>query len=87
MYGFHGKFDLNVPEDVERLAALKAEVKAYNKGSSLKARVMLRGRLGKNNPNAIKYRERGKRWAYRGNPYQTILKEDAAYFMVYVYTR
>ncbi len=48
-------------------------------------RVCVKGRLGKNNPAAVKYQERAKR--VRFGAYQTILLADAAIFDVYVYMR
>ena len=55
-------------------------------------RVVLMGRLGKENPNAQKYKDRyaaNKKIKnhFGGHPYQYIAKEDAAYFDVYVYLK
>jgi hypothetical protein len=74
--------DLNNSEDVQHLNNLKKFVSAHNKRyKHLQLRVALKGRLGKDNPNAVKYR--GKGW----NAYQTIRKADAKHFDVYVYKR
>lgn len=74
--------DMNNPSDVEAVNSLKKFVSTYNKTyPKNKLRVTLKGRLGKDNPNAVKYR--GKRF----NAYQTIAKADAKHFDVYVNNR
>lgn len=62
-------------EGQARIDALKAEVRAANKGQ----RVKLMPRLGKNNPNAQKYRE-SRAW----NAYQYIKMADGQTADVYV---
>lgn len=65
----------------KKLADLKNYVKMHNalqKGTP--KRVSLKGRLGKDNPNAGNYK--GKAWGH-----QTIRKADAAHFDVYVHDR
>lgn len=72
------------PESEKKLADLKAQ----HKGSS--NRVVLKGRLGKDNPNAQKYKDAAKANKGRGygaHAYQTIKKSDAAHHDVYVYKK
>ena len=72
-------------ESEKKLADLKASVKGTNK------RVVLQGRLGKNNPNAHKY----SKAAYGtpasassgGHTHQRIKTADAAHHDVYVYNK
>jgi hypothetical protein len=83
------------PESEKRLADLKASVKGTGK------RVVLQGRLGKNNPNAHKYSKDAPRAKYvdgkrvnsdvsgksGAHSHQRIQKADAAHHDVYVYNR
>lgn len=74
------------------LTALKLEVKIENARRRVtelatgkaqpRQRVVLRGRLGKDNPNAPLYRRGGKLWRYSS---QTIRVEHAAHVDVYVH--
>lgn len=66
------------------LKSLRASVSDYNKVSNHKLRVCVKGRLGKNNPNAAKYKTLAKQ---KWNAFQTIHLQDAAYFDVYVQAR
>lgn len=51
-------------------------------------RIVLKGRLGKNNPNAYKYNKFSGRYRNIGyHSHQTIRKEDAAFFDVYSYAK
>lgn len=70
--------DLNKSKDVKILDQLKAYIKQVNKNSYVKQRVCLKGRLGKDNPAAPKYKNK---YCY------TVVKADAAHFDVYVYDR
>ena len=70
--------NLNKSEDVKILDQLKAYIKEVNKNSYVKQRVCLKGRLGKDNLAAPKY---------RGKYCYTVAKADAAHFDVYVYDR
>jgi len=73
------------------LTALKLEVKIENAQRRVtelttgraqpRQRVVLKGRLGKDNPNAPLYRRGGKLWRYSA---QTIRVEHAAHVDVYV---
>jgi len=85
-------------DDLQKIETLRQTVKAINHmqrhyekdtgQQQTRYRVCLRGRLGKNNPNAWKYQMRQK--AYTGcgaHPYQMIHLSDAAYFDVYIYER
>ena len=68
----------------KRLADLKAKVKGTGK------RVVLQGRLGKDNPNAEKYQQASRKagtYPSGGHPYQRIAKADAKHFDVYTYHR
>jgi len=83
------------PESEKRLADLKASVKGTGK------RVVLQGRLGKDNPNAHKYSKDAPRAKYvdgkrvnsdvsgksGAHSHQRIQKADAAHHDVYVYDR
>jgi hypothetical protein len=72
------------PDSELKLLQLKHTIKQHNKenGPENQLRVMLFGRLGKNNPHANKYKERG-----RHGGYQYIRKDDAAHFDVYLKKR
>ena len=75
------------PGDAESEKKL-ADLKAQHKGSG--NRVVLKGRLGKDNPNAQKYKDAAKANKGRGygaHAYQTIKKSDAAHHDVYVYKK
>lgn len=55
-------------------------------------KIEVRGRLGKNNPNAMIYRRRAQArlprgWNFGGHPYQNIDPTHAATLDVYQYTR
>lgn len=78
------------------LKVLRAETKVFNASEKVKAlkdvdykplirKVAVNGRLGKNNPNAFKYKEANKRNGWR-NAYQRIALADAATLDVYVST-
>jgi hypothetical protein len=83
------------PESEKRLADLKKSVKGTGK------RVVLQGRLGKDNPNAHKYSKDAPSAKYKdgkrvnsdvsgksgGHSHQRIQKADAAHHDVYVYDR
>lgn len=83
------------PESEKKLSDLKASIKGTGK------RVVLQGRLGKNNPNAHKYSKSAPRAQYvngkrvnsdvsgksGGHTHQRIQKADAAHHDVYVYDR
>ena len=76
------------PGDTESEKKL-ADLKAATKGSG--NRVVLQGRLGKNNPNANKYSVKpggGKSGSMSmGHSHQRIAKADAAHHDVYVYRK
>jgi len=48
--------------------------------------VSLKGRLGKNNPAAIKYRKATRTYPW-SNPYQTVSIADAQRIDVYIHSR
>ena len=69
-------FNKNCPVGEATLGMLREMIGDKNKTSNHKLRVCVKGRLGKNNPNAAKY-----------TSFQTIRLQDAAYFDVYVQAR
>ena len=69
-------FNKNCPVGEATLGMLREMISDKNKTSSHKLRVCVKGRLGKNNPNAAKYKS-----------HQSIQLQDAAYFDVYVQAR
>lgn len=78
---------LDSQADSQRLVDLKATISAYNKlglttytttPRPLRLRVCVKGRLGKNNPHASKYRNVGV---------VSIIKAHAQHFDVYVQSR
>jgi hypothetical protein len=86
----------NDAEGLAELAVLRQEIKTENAGERLKAlltpghkpklkRVLVFGRLGKNNPNAAKYKSgETKVWRW-SNAYQYIRKADAATLDLYIH--
>lgn len=89
------KFTVNNDcEGLNKIRQLQKEAKIFNAEERLKEmkdpgyqpkirRIAQYGRLGKNNPNAQKYRDANHTWR---NAYQRILLEDAATIDVYVGT-
>jgi hypothetical protein len=81
-------------DSMQQINTVQRTVRAINArnkltGNPKRFRVSLKGRLGKNNPNAVKYR-RVKGWAtgyYTGNTYQTIRLADAQRIDVYIHAR
>ena len=74
--------DHNSPDGQLKIAAHRLRVKMENKLSAMKYRVVLCGRMGKNNPNDQVYRDSLAR-----NPYQNILLEHAGSVDIYIYAR
>lgn len=75
----------NAESDVEMLQ-LKEYVKFMLEEFNVRLRIVKAGRLGKNNPNAWKYRSASRYYkGCGGHPYQYIKKSDAVKFDVYVY--
>lgn len=73
-------------EDSTVLSKLRSIVKEFNKHSDAKFRIELKGRLGKDNPNAQKYKDAcARRWC--NDAYSRIRLEDAAHVDVYVHSR
>ena len=68
--------------------SLRRECKRRNKlsPSHVKRYVKLQGRLGKDNPNADKYRDRGK-YCFGSHSHQCIKLADAAHADIYIYRR
>ena len=79
--------DLSNLEDMQVLKQLRESVSHSNKSETKQHRVELKGRLGKNNPKAEKYRvlNQGRGRIY--SPYSRIRLEDAAYVDVYINRR
>lgn len=72
------------------LKILKNQVKLCNLTTTNKERVVLQGRLGKNNPNAWKYSiktPRAQSSSSGAHSHQRIRNCDAAFFDVYVYSK
>lgn len=70
--------DPNSTFDMEKLQIIRNTIKTLNKFNTNKFKVSIKGRLGKNNPNAFKYKN--KRVV-------TIKQEDAARYDVYIYEK
>ena len=71
------------PDHVEKVNDLKAKVRADNAKEGTKNKVVLQGRLGKDNPNASKYRSKHTGKSYPGS-HQRIKLGDASHADVYV---
>jgi len=71
------------------VAAYRAKVKAEDKLNGTSRRVMLQGRMGKNNPNAYKYSVKNVQnlWPFGAHSHQRIKLADAATADVYIYNR
>ncbi len=78
-------------EGRKKIAMARDLLKHMNLASGVPAkRLVLMGRLGKNNPNAVKYRKAAKvknPWGYRSSAYQYIKLDDAAYVDMYMYDK
>jgi hypothetical protein len=75
------------PEDQATLDGIKIVVRVSNSiGDDIPQRVKLQGRLGKDNPNAWKYRVRSYKKGGYGNC-QSVRLGDAQFADVYVYNR
>lgn len=71
------------------IAALRKHIKAEDEYTGgLRRRVCIKGRMGKNNPNAYKYSVKNTPnvW-YGSHSHQTIKLADAATADVYIYNR
>ena len=64
------------------ISLVNAELAAN--GSITRYRVSVKGRLGKNNPNAVHYRRGGKHWRYSSID---IRHEHSTHFDLYIYRR
>ena len=75
-------------EGVETLEKLRAAISATNKiVGSTQFYVKLQGRLGKNNPAAVKYRSRANGGTGPYYKCQAVRLADAQFADVYIYTR
>ncbi len=82
----------HTPGDTEserKLAKLKSVVSDHNKTSDFKLRVLAKGRMGKDNPNAEKYKRdhTGRTARPNSHGYQTITLSDAKHHDLYVAPR
>jgi hypothetical protein len=66
----------------EKISEVNSQLRAN--GSRTRCRLVVKGRLGKNNPNARHYRRGGKYWHYSSID---IRSEHATRFDIYVYRR
>ena len=85
-----GTFHYADAGDMLQLAEVRKMVSNLNKslksdGYEYRFRVSLRGRLGKNNPNAEKYRHAGNYHGFGGHPYQMIKLADASHVDAYIH--
>ena len=71
------------PDHAEKINDLKAKVRADNAKEGTKNKVVLQGRLGKDSPNASKYRSKHTGKSYPGS-HQRIKLGDASHADVYV---
>jgi hypothetical protein len=76
--------DRNDLDHAELLRDLKLITKIYQNRSDFDYRVQIVGRLGKNNPNADKYKNNVYK---RYHAYGKIRIDDAAHYDIYVYNR
>lgn len=79
----------NDAEGLKRVELVRSTVSLINaklaaNGSITRYRVSVKGRLGKNNPNARHYRRGGKHWRYSSID---IRSEHSTHFDLYVYRR
>jgi hypothetical protein len=80
--------DHHSDEGKDLIAALRKYIKSDDKERGLSRRVCLKGRMGKNNPNAYKYSIKNTaRRGYGGHSHQTIKLADAAKADVYIYDK
>lgn len=71
------------PDHIEKINDLKAKVRADNAKEGTKNKVVLQGRLGKDNPNASKYKSKSTGKSFPGS-HQRIKLGDASHADVYV---
>lgn len=71
------------PDHIEKINDLKAKVRADNAKEGTKNKVVLQGRLGKDSPNASKYRSKFTGKSFPGS-HQRIKLGDASHADVYV---
>ncbi len=71
------------PDHAEKINDLKAKVRADNAKEGTKNKVILQGRLGKDNPNSSKYKSKSTGKSFPGS-HQRIKLADASHADVYV---
>jgi hypothetical protein len=71
------------PDHEDKMAELKKSVSEKNKEGDEKHYIKIQGRMGKDNPNAQKYKDKPQNWG----KYQAISLPDASHGDVYVYKR
>ena len=80
--------DLKKIEEIRQTVRAINHMQRQNDGDyATQYRVVLAGRLGKNNPNAHKYSSPRARRTVNTPAYSMIHKADAAFFDVYIYER
>jgi hypothetical protein len=80
--------DHHSEEGKDLIAAIRKYIKSDDKERGLSRRVCLKGRMGKNNPNAYKYSIKNiAPPCYGTHSHQTIKLSDALKADVYIYDR
>ncbi len=75
------------PDHAHKVDALKKQVKAEDEKEGTKRRVVLQGRMGKNNPHADKYKRGGSEFRRGSHAHQRIKLGHAQHADVYVHNR
>jgi hypothetical protein len=75
------------PDHVHKVDALKKQVKAEDEKEGTRRRVVLQGRMGKNNPHADKYKKGGSEFRRGSHAHQRIKLGHAQHADVYVHDR
>jgi hypothetical protein len=75
------------PDHAHKIDALKKQVKAEDEKEGTKRRVVLQGRMGKNNPHADKYKKGGSESRRGAHAHQRIKLGHAQHADVYVHDR
>jgi len=80
--------DHHSEEGKDLITALRKYIKSDDKERGLSRRVCVKGRMGKNNPNAYKYSVKNTaRLGYGGHSHQTIKLLDALKADLYIYDK
>jgi hypothetical protein len=73
------------PDHVSKVEKLKAKIKSEDEKEGTKRRVTLQGRMGKDNPNADKYKRGGPEFRRGSHAHQRIKLGDAQHADIYVH--